>query len=353
MPDTRIALIGAGTIGRTHVRAAAETPGVTIIGIADPSPAAKTLADEFGIAWHPDHHALLAAARPDGAIVATPNALHVPVALDCIAAGIPVLVEKPIADTVAEAQRLSDAAARAGIPLLVGHHRRHNPIIRRARELLRGGALGRLVTASVLSLFLKPAAYFAVPWRRAPGGGGPVLINMIHEIDLIRFVCGEIVSVQAAASNAVRGYAVEDTAATILHLEGGAIVTITLSDTAASPWSWDQTSGESLSLFQAKAESHFIAGTEGSLTLPSMNLWRHPHAKSWEHPIEPQTVTIERANPYAVQLQHFAAVIRGEVAPVTPGLDGTRTLAATLAVTRAAELGIAQVLIAPAAPAPA
>jgi predicted dehydrogenase len=353
MPDTRIALIGAGTIGRTHLRAAAQTEGVSIVGIADPNPAAKTLADEFGIPWHAEHHALLAAARhdgaPGGAIIATPNALHVPLALDCIAAGVPVLVEKPIADTVADAQRLSDAAAAAGIPLLVGHHRRHNPIIRRARELVHSGALGRLVAASVLSLFLKPDTYFAIPWRRAPGGGGPVLINMIHEIDLIRFVCGEIASVQAATSNAVRGHAVEDTAATVLHLDGGAIVTITLSDTAASPWSWDQTAGESLSLFQTGVDSHFIAGTQASLTLPSLTLWRHPHARSWEHPIEHETVEIERANPYAMQLRHFAAVISGKVAPITPGPDGIRTLAATLAVTRAAELGTPQVLTAPAA----
>jgi len=350
MPDTRIALIGAGTIGRTHVRAAAETPGAAIIGIADPSPAAKTLAEEFGIAWHADHHALLATARPDGAIVATPNALHVPVALDCIAAGVAVLVEKPIADTVTEARRLSDAATTAGVALLVGHHRRHNPIIRRARELVRGGALGQLVAASALSLFLKPASYFAIPWRSAPGGG-PVLINMIHEIDLIRFVCGEIVSVQAATSNAVRRYAVEDTAATILRLDDGAIVTIMQSDTAASPWSWDQSSGESLTVFQTKADSHFITGTEGSLTLPSLTLWRYPHAKGWEHPIEQATVAIERANPYAEQLRHFAAVIRGEAAPLTSGPDGTSTLAATLAVHRAAEQGTPQVLTAPAAPA--
>ena len=355
MPDTRIALIGAGAIGRTHVRVAAETPGVTLIAIADPSPAAKTLADEFGIAWYADHHALLGArphGAPDGAIVATPNALHVPVALDCIAAGIPVLVEKPIADTVAEAQRLSDAAARAGVPLLVGHHRRHNPIIRRARELVRGGALGRLVAASALSLFLKPDAYFDVAWRRAPGGG-PVLINMIHEIDLIRFVCGEIVSVQAATSNAVRGYAVEDTAATILRLDGGAIVTITQSDTAASPWSWDQTSGESPTFFRTTADSHFIAGTDGSLTLPSLGLWRYPHARGWEHPIKEETVAIERANPYAVQLRHFAAVISGAAVPITSGPDGTATLVATLAVKRAAEQGTPQVLTASATPAPA
>jgi predicted dehydrogenase len=351
MPDTRIALIGAGTIGRTHVRAAAETSGVTIVGIADPSPAAKTLADEFAIAWHADHRALLASARPDGAIVATPNALHVPVALDCIAAGVPVLVEKPIADTVTQAQRLSHAAAQAGVPLLVGHHRRHNPIIQRARELLRDGAIGRLVAANALSLFLKPDSYFEIPWRRAPGGG-PVLINMIHEIDLIRFVCGEIASVQAATSNAVRGYAVEDTAATILRLDNGAIITINQSDTAASPWSWDQTAGESRTIFQTGTDSHFIAGTEGALTLPSLTLWRYPHAKGWQHPIAHETITIEPANPYAAQLRHFAAVIRGEVAPLTSGPDGTRTLAATLAVKRAAELGTPQVLPASTAPAP-
>jgi predicted dehydrogenase len=345
MPDTPIALIGAGAIGRTHLRAATETPGVAIVGIADPSPAAKTLADEFGVTLYPDHHALLAAARPDGAIVATPNALHVPVALDCIAAGIPVLVEKPIADTVADAQRLSDAAAQAGVPLLVGHHRRHNPIIQRARDLVRGGALGRLVTVSVLSMLLKPDSYFDVPWRRQ-SGGGPVLINMIHEIDLIRFVCGEITGVQAMTSSAVRGYAVEDTAATILRLENGAIVTITLSDTAASPWNWDQTAGESLTLFQTKADSYFITGTHGSVALPSLTLWRQPHANGWDQPILPETVAVERANPYAVQLRHFAAIIRSEAAPLTPGPDGTRTLAATLAVNRAAELGVPQVLAA-------
>lgn len=349
MPDMRIVLIGAGAIGRTHVRAAAETPGVTIAGIADPSPAARALADEFAIAWHADYRALLAAARPDGAIVATPNALHVPVALDCIAAGIPVLVEKPIADTVAQAERLSAAAATAGVPLLVGHHRRHNPILRRARELVRGGALGRLVAASALSLLLKPASYFAIPWRRE-AGGGPVLINMIHEIDLIRFVCDEIASVQAATSNAVRLYPVEDTAATILRLAGGAIATITLSDTAASPWSWDQTAGESPMFFQATADLHFIAGTDGGLTLPSLTLWRYKHAKGWQDPIAPETVAVVPANPYAVQLRHFAAVIRGEAAPLTSGPDGTATLAATHAVKRAAEQGTPQLLTAPVAP---
>jgi predicted dehydrogenase len=184
MPDIRMALIGAGAIGRADINGTAEAPGVVISAIADLSPLAKTLADELAIAWHRGCHSLLASARPDGAVVATPDALHVPIVLDLVAARIPVLVEKPIADTVEQAQRLSDAADKAGVPLLVSHPRRHNPIIRRAHELVGNGSLGRVVAASSLAKFLKPDACFEVAWRRSPDGGR-VLINLIHEIDLL------------------------------------------------------------------------------------------------------------------------------------------------------------------------
>jgi predicted dehydrogenase len=339
MPPTRLILIGAGTIGRTHLAAASEIKDIAITAIADPSPAAQKLADEFGIPRAPDYRALLSSPRPDGAIVATPNALHVPIALDCLAAGVPVLVEKPVADTLDNARRLAAAAASAGLPVLVGHHRRHNPMLRTARELARGGALGRIVAASVLSLCLKSDSYFDVPWRRERPGGGPVLINLIHEIDLIRFVCGEIVAVRAIASSAARGFAVEDTAGVLLRLAGGALVTMTLSDTAASPFNWDMAAGESLSLFQAGQDSHVIAGTEGSLALPSLTRWHYPAAKGWQAPIARESIPVARANPYAAQLRHFAAVTRGEAEPVASAAEGARTLAATLAVTAAAESG--------------
>ncbi len=338
MPDIRVALIGSGFIGRAHLQAAAETDGVAICGIADPNPAARAIADEFGVPLYPDHRALLAAEKPGGAIVATPNALHVPVSLDCVAKGIPVLVEKPVADTVEAARRLCEAAEKAGVPVLVGHHRRHHPIIRRARQLVRDGALGRVVAANALALFLKPDAYFDAAWRRSPGGG-PVLINLIHEIDLLRFLCGEIASLQAVTSNAVRGFPVEDTAALILRFATGAIATIALSDTAVSPWSWDLTSGENPAFSRTASDSHVICGTEGSLTLPSLMLWRYPDARGWHEKLASAPVTVATGSPYAEQMPHFAAVIRGEEEPVASGRDGARTLAATLAVNEAAASG--------------
>lgn len=334
-----IGLIGAGAIGRAHLNGALQAGGgVKIVGVADPSPAAADLAREFGIPHFADHRALLDTLNPDAAVIGTPNRLHVPIALEWIAACKPVLVEKPVADTTEEGHRLAEASAKADVPVLVGHHRRHNPIVRRARELVRSGVLGRLVSATVMATFLKPDDYFAQAWRRS-AGGGPVLINLIHEIDLLRFVCGEVVTLQALTSNAVRGFEIEDTAAAMLRLENGAIANITLSDTAAAPWSWDLASGESAAFAKSEAESHFLCGTEGAVALPSLRTWRYTGERGWFHPLSQDSAAVDAANPYALQLRHFGAVIRREEAPITDALDATRTLEVTLAVLSAGKSG--------------
>jgi predicted dehydrogenase len=123
----RLSIIGAGAIGLTHCEAIAAVEGVEIAGIADPFPGGATLAARFGVTHHPDHRALLAAKRPDAAIIASPNETHLPIALDCLAAGVPVLVEKPLVNSLVEAETLLAAARSAGLPVLVGHHRRHHP----------------------------------------------------------------------------------------------------------------------------------------------------------------------------------------------------------------------------------
>ena len=338
MQPVRLLLIGAGVIGRTHIDRIGRDPHLALAGIAEPSAAGKALAEQLGVPWAASHLELLDRTQAQGAIVATPNASHVGMAIDCLERGVAALVEKPVADTVAEALALVQAQQRTGVPVLVGHHRRHNPINSRARSIVQDGRLGRVVTANVMCTVLKPDAYFDAAWRRQPGGG-PVLINLIHEIDMLRFLCGEITEVQALSSNAVRGFAVEDTAAAVLRFASGALGTVVLSDAAASPWCWDFCAAEQDQYPRQDVQSHFIAGTHGSLSLPDLALWNYRGDRSWHAEMTLEKTFVHKADAYSRQLQHFAAVIEGREAPLCSAVDGLRTLQATLAVAEAARSG--------------
>jgi predicted dehydrogenase len=277
--------------------------------------------------------------RPDGLIVATPNALHVEHGLAAVAAGIPALVEKPLAADVGSATRLVEAAERAGVPLLVGHHRRHNPLIREAKAIVDSGRLGRLVAVHAFFWLLKPDPYFDVAWRREPGGG-PILINLIHDVDLLRHLCGEIVAVRALASSAVRGHEVEDTAAVLLRFAGGALGTASISDAVAAPWSWEHTAGETAAYPHAGGNFCFLGGTRGSLALPSLELWSYPGARGWWEPFRLERAVAAREDPLRLQIRNFCRVIRGEEAPLVSGREGLRTLAVVEAVREAARSGL-------------
>jgi len=339
MARTRIGVIGAGAFGRKHVEVIRADPSCEIAAIADPSPAAAAFARAQNIAYFPEHERLLDQAKPAGVIVAAPNALHLPVGLACAARRVPMLMEKPVADRVDAAQRLIEAARHTQTPLLVGHHRRHNPLLAAAREVVRSGRLGRLTAISAMWLLQKPDEYFAAgAWRREPGGG-PLLINLIHDIDVLRFVAGEIEAVQAFTANAVRGFPVEDTAVVSLRLKGGALASAIISDAVAAPWSWELTTGENPMFPTTSENCYAFTGTSGSLTLPKLELWRYGAESGWTAPLQREHIPVVRADPYVRQLQHFCRVISGEEQPLVTGEDAARTLAVTLAVQRAAELG--------------
>lgn len=340
-----IAVIGAGGIGRFHIERALASPHVSLAAIADPTPAAEALARSAGVPWFADYRAMLDHMKFGAAIVATPNTTHVAIGLDLIARGIATLVEKPIADEVEDARRLVEAAARARVPLLTGHHRRCNPIIRRARALVDEGVVGRPVSVTAMCTWLKPDPYYEVAWRRQPGGG-PILINLIHDVDLLRHLVGEIVSVQAVTSSAVRGFPVEDTAAVILTFANGALGTVSVTDAAVTPWNWDLAAGEAAHYPPQDVNSHFISGTEGSLTLPRLEVWRYRGARGWHEPLAMERIAPHLRDPYAEQLRHLRAVVEGTEAPLCSGDDGMRTLAAVRAVHAAAAAGRA---VAPAA----
>jgi predicted dehydrogenase len=338
----QIAVAGAGLIGRTHIALIRASDECALSGIVDPAPSAVPTARNAGAPLYASLADLFTAQRPDGVILATPNRLHVAQALECIAAGIAALVEKPVADSVEEGLRLCEAAERAHAKILVGHHRVHSPLLATARAIVQSGKLGRLVAVTGSAMFYKPDGYFdEAPWRRQPGGG-PILINLIHEIGNLRALCGEIVAVQALASNAIRGFPVEDTVAIGLRFAGGALGTFMLSDTAASARSWEQTSQENPSYATYPDEDcYVVVGTDGSLAVPTMRLktYARKNDRSWWKPFELSTAPIERDDPLERQLAHFCAVIRGEASPRVTARDGLANLRVTEAVAEAARTG--------------
>ncbi|MCT8161138.1 Gfo/Idh/MocA family protein [Pseudoruegeria sp. SHC-113] len=333
MEKPRIIVVGAGLIGQRHIAMLGARGWLA--GIVDPAPQATQVAAQAGVPLFAALDEALEAVTPDGALLASPNQLHVAQALACVARGVPVLVEKPIADKVEEAEQLVAAAQAAGVPVLVGHHRRYNPLIRAVKEAIEAGRLGRIVAANALFWLYKPEDYFAPDWRRAEGAG-PVFINLIHDLDLLRHLCGEVTAVQAVESNAVRGFAVEDTAAMLLEFAGGALGTVSISDCAVSPWSWEFASGENPAYPKTDVPAYTIAGTRGALSIPDLGLWHHPQKRGWWEPITREGLTVEAEDPLEAQLDHFAEVIAGQAAPLVSGEEGLRTLRVLAAVKQAA-----------------
>lgn len=341
----RIAVVGAGVIGRTHVATLARAPGLQLSALVEPGPGGTALAAELGVPCYRDVAELIAAGAADAAIVATPNETHLPVAGALLRAALPVLLEKPVAESLASALALADLAEATGVPLLIGHHRRHNPITRAAKSAIDAGEIGDLVAASVTCSLKKDDAYFDAAWRRQKGAGGVLSINLIHEIDLLRHFFGEIAEVRALTSHARRGFAVEDGAAVALRFAAGGLATLVISDAAAGPWAWDLTSGENPARFPAHPVSaHHYAGSRAGLSLPDLTFWSHPGPWDWTAQMHPRALPHSPGDPYLAQLAHFADLVAGRTTePLVSVRDAVANIAAIEAIAEAARTGRAVV----------
>lgn len=332
----RLAVVGAGLIGRRHIEIIAQN--AELAAIVDHAPEARALAETLGVAWLPDLRTLLAEGMADGIVIATPNQLHVEQGLACVEAGVPVLIEKPIAHEVAAGMHLAEVAEAADVPILVGHHRRYSPLVSRAHEIVRNGELGTILAIQATCWFHKPDDYFEVAWRRQKGGG-PILLNLIHDIDLLRHICGDIVSVQAMVSNALRGNPVEETAGILLSFASGAIGTISVSDAVTAPWSWELTAGENPSYPRTGEACYQIGGTMGSLSIPDLTQWHYAGKRSWWEPIERRSMTSGAGDPLTLQIRHFAEVALGLTQPNVTARDALETLKVVVAIGEAAASG--------------
>lgn len=336
---TRIAVVGFGLIGRRHAEVIRRSPDLTLAAIVEPGEAGRRAAAAFGVPVHADLAAMLGAVAPEGVILATPTPLHRAQGLECIAAGCPVLIEKPVAVTSQDALTLTEAAARAGVPLLVGHHRRHNGMVQAAKAAIAGGAIGDVRAVQATCWFYKPDHYFEVaPWRTKPGAG-PISVNLVHDVDLLRHFCGEVESVRAVAAPSRRGFENEDLAVAILRFAAGALATISVSDSIVAPWSWELTARENPAYPATPESCYLVGGSEGGLSLPDLRVWRHDGAPDWWTPISARSLTCAMADPLVVQMAHFADVIRGRAVPLVSGIEGLRSLEVVEAIARSSGTG--------------
>ncbi len=353
MPPTypiRIAVAGAGQIGKRHLDMIAQNAvqkNCTVHSIVDPSPDARLLASHLNVPCYEYLDQLLAQdLKPDGIVLATPNQLHVPQALQCIASGIPILVEKPMATKVSDAQQLCDASQRANVAVLVGHHRRYSGIMSTSCDVIASGSLGKLVAMQGTFLLYKAEneGYFEPEWRRT-AGGGPILLNMVHEVGNMRALCGEIAAVHAFSSSATRGFAVEDTACINIRFVSGALGSFIASDAAASTRSWEHTSGEDPRYALAHVrddDCYVVAGTMGSLSIPTMRLKTFAHAaeQSWHKALQTHIVSVPMVDPMQAQMAHFCDVVRQQAAPKVSAFDGLQNLKVVEAISESARTGL-------------
>lgn len=348
MDAQHIAIVGAGLIGRQHLERFAGHDTVESLLLVDPRVRDREdlatvvpglegpVAAKVRIVADLDRALALA----DGAVLATPNTLHAGGAVAALRAGVPVLVEKPLADTEDAALSIVAAQDETGVPVLVGHHRRHSAALSTAHDVVASGRLGELVAIGGQALFSKPQDYFDVaPWRTQPGGG-PLLINLVHDVDALRWLGGEITRVRAVGSSAARGHAVEDTAALILEFASGALGTFLLSDAAASHRSWEQSSGENPSYDRdPEADAYHLAGRKGSLDVPTLRLSTAEGEASWWSVAQRERLAPTELDPLAAQATHFLDVVRGTAAPLVTARDGLQALRIVLAASRSAALG--------------
>jgi predicted dehydrogenase len=321
-------------MGRKHAELIDTADSCTLAGICDIDRARRVVADDFGVPFYQNTNELLENADLDGAVIAVPSSEHASVVEVCARKSVHLLIEKPIAGTMDEAARIVDAADRCGVEMLVGHHRRHNPLVLKAKSLIQEGSIGRLVGVSVLWALYKPEDYFQVDWRCRRPGGGPLMINLIHEIDSLRFLCGDIRQVYSQCSSAARQLEVEDTLSITLTFGNGALGSIWASDSVPAPWSYEATTGENPYYFHADENCYVFFGSLGSLTFPRMQLWRYAGTENmgWQFPLEKTDQQVEKSDPLRRQLDHFCRVVAGAEKPVVDVRDGARSLAAALAV---------------------
>ncbi len=332
-----IAVIGGGAVGLRHAQLVASRSDLRLTAVMDPGADGRERATERGFPTAGDLEDI--PGDTEAVIVATPPTSHAATAEAAASRGWAMLMDRCLAVSLRDGRRII-AAAEGRAPLLVGHHRRHHPCVSAAREAAQGGLLGRLVAADAVWFQRRPESDRRYAWRVA-SGGGPVLGQIIHDVDLLRWLMSEIAEVTALVSRPTRAAAAEDAVAAAFRFRNGSLATAVVTDAGLAPWAWEAATGESEDHAPSSEDCLRLVGSEGAISLPSLAFWRYAGQGrgDWTRPLTRLPLPCPPADPLALQLEHFAKVARGEAQPLVSGEDALGTLAAALAIEESARIG--------------
>ncbi len=217
----RLGLIGAGRMGRTHMRALGDSAKVRVAAIAEPSAVQRQHLGGIAVPVHSSTEEMLDSGHLNGALIAAPTHLHLDLVRRVLSRGLPVLCEKPCGPTPEEAAEAARLGEEFGLPLQVAYWRRFVPALRRLRERIAAGEFGDLFLATCYQWDGEPPA---ASFRAASGG---IFVDMgVHEFDQLRWLTGqEIEQIHAETSQAVSGPAVPgdaESGQTLCRLSWGA-----------------------------------------------------------------------------------------------------------------------------------
>ncbi len=289
-----LALVGAGRIAQSYVDVVAAVSCVKVVGVADVDEAAAArLARKFGTARSfSSHEALLSAFEPDGVLIAAPPSTHGPIALDFLERGIPVFCEKPLAIDSETAGAMIRAAEKAGVVLTMAAKFRFADDVTKARHIVESGILGEIM---LFENAFTSRVDMSGRWNADPriSGGGVLIDNGTHSVDIARFFLGPIGEVMAVEGKRTQQLAVEDTVRVFLRSVSDVIGSIDLS------WSMDKSLDNYVSIF----------GTEGEIRVG----WR---GSSFRQVSSPEWVSFgkgyDKVEAMGGAVENFIHAVRGE-----------------------------------------
>lgn len=318
----RVIVIGAGVMGRNHIRVLNEMPSAELVGIVDQNlDLAQTLGDRVGASAFSDHRTALAATGAEAAVVAVPTVRHHAVVMDLIKSGIHVLVEKPIAQTVVQGKEMVAAAAEAGVALSVGHVERFNPAVIELKRRLDRGDLGQLFM--IHSRRLSP-----YPRRIMDVGVAADLAS--HELDMMRYLVGSGGRVLGSAVSQRLHPSHEDIVFGLLRFENGALGILDVNWVTPTKIRDISVTGErGMFVVNYLSQELYFYSNSGAGESASEMSWLPGHDFTVDEG-DMVRLHIARKEPLLSELEAFLDACVNGTRPVVDGSDGVAALSLSL-----------------------